>query len=61
MLILLSPALALILGLLMYVLSANPKLAEIGRILFAVGALWLVYSVGSVTSPALGIVPAHVR
>ncbi len=61
MLLLISPVLALIVGLLMYALCANPKLAEIGRILFAVGALWLVYSVGSVATPALGIAPAHVR
>lgn len=38
MLIYLAP-LVMLVGLLMYALSANPKLAEIGRILFAFGLL----------------------
>ena len=62
MLLILSPIVALILGLLMYVLASNPKLAEIGRVLFAVGALWLVYGVGAYAGPALTIGgSAHVR
>jgi len=37
-------ALVLIIGLLMYALSANPKLQEIGRIMFAFGLLALLLS-----------------
>ena len=33
------PLLLAVVGLLMYALCANPKLAEIGRIMFAVGLL----------------------
>jgi hypothetical protein len=45
MAILLVPALFAIVGLLMYALAANPKLCEIGRIMFLCGlfvALWSV-------------------
>ena len=33
------PALVMVAGVLMYALAANPKLAEIGRIMFAFGPL----------------------
>jgi positive regulator of sigma E activity len=36
------PLIVLILGALMYALAANPKLQEMGRLLFFVGAFWLV-------------------
>lgn len=44
MLIAIIPLVAAVVGLLMYVLAANPKVVELGRILFAAGilvALWL--------------------
>lgn len=37
--VILFPVLLAIIGLLMYVLSANPKVSEIGRILFFAGTL----------------------
>jgi Na+/phosphate symporter len=33
------PALVMVAGALMYALAANPKLAELGRIMFAMGLL----------------------
>lgn len=42
MLIIIVPLLVAVLGALMYALAGNPKLAEIGRILFFCGAFWLV-------------------
>jgi hypothetical protein len=39
------PAVVLVVGALMYALAGNPKLAEIGRIAYFVGLLWLVYEV----------------
>jgi Na+/phosphate symporter len=47
MIVLLSPLVCAIIGLLMYALCVNPKLSEIGRIMFFVGMLWLIASVGS--------------
>jgi hypothetical protein len=39
MLITIIPLLVALVGLLMYALAANPKLGEVGRLLFFVGAL----------------------
>ena len=39
----LVPLLVAVVGALVYALSSNGKLAEMGRILFLVGVLWLVY------------------
>lgn len=44
------PLLAALIGVLMYALSANPKLAEIGRILFFSGALAFLLTFHSVIS-----------
>lgn len=44
--IILIPVLVLIVGLLMYALSANPKLAEIGKIMFAAGLLVALFQLG---------------
>lgn len=41
------PLLVAVAGVLLYALAANPKLAEIGRILFAVGAFWTLAIVSS--------------
>lgn len=38
------PALIALVGALLYGFAANGKAAEIGRILFFVGALWAVYA-----------------
>jgi hypothetical protein len=45
MMIILLPLLVAIIGVLMYALCANPKLAEVGRLMFACGllAFLLVY------------------
>lgn len=48
------PLLAAIIGVLMYALAANPKLSEIGRILFWTGALVTLLHVGSETANVLG-------
>lgn len=53
MTILVSLAVALI-GVLMYALSANPKLVEIGRIMFAFGLLAALLQVGSASFSLLG-------
>ena len=37
------PLLVAVAGALVYALSTNPKLVEIGRILFFVGSFWTVY------------------
>ncbi len=42
MLIAYLPMIIALLGLLLYVLASNGKVAEIGRILFFVGMLWTV-------------------
>ena len=47
-------ALVMIVGVLMYALCVNPKLAEIGRIMFGVGLLCVLINVGGV----LNILPA---
>jgi Na+/phosphate symporter len=47
MLIILIPLLVLVVGALAYALSANGKVAELGRIAFFVGLFWLVYSLSS--------------
>jgi Na+/phosphate symporter len=39
MLIALFPVLMIVVGALMYALSANPKLAELGRLLFLAGSI----------------------
>ena len=51
MLITIVPVLFMVVGALMYALSANPKLAEIGRLLFWAGAfaVALAYSGRGVT------------
>lgn len=38
----LVPLVVLLVGMVVYVLSSNAKASEIGRILFFVGAFWLV-------------------
>jgi len=43
----LVPALALVLGAMIYALAGNPKLAELGRLLFLAGALVLLYVIGA--------------
>ncbi len=43
------PIVAMIVGALMYALSSNPKLAEIGRILFAAGAFALCFALAGKT------------
>ena len=43
MITIILPFLIALIGLLMYAFSANPKLVEIGRILFFVGMLWVTY------------------
>jgi Na+/phosphate symporter len=44
--IVLLPLLIALIGLLMYALSANPRLAEIGRICFAFGLLVFLLKAG---------------
>jgi Na+/phosphate symporter len=44
------PLLICVIGLLMYALSANPKLVEIGRIMFFVGLLAFLLGAGPVVS-----------
>jgi Na+/phosphate symporter len=39
-------AIVMIVGILMYALCTNPKLAEVGRIMFAVGLLVLLWNIG---------------
>jgi hypothetical protein len=46
MLIATVPILVAIVGLLMYVLAGNPKVAEIGRIMFAAGLLVALFAIG---------------
>ena len=48
MLIILIPLLILVLGALAYALSSNGKVAELGRITYFVGLLWLIYQLASV-------------
>ncbi len=43
------PILVALIGLVMYLASANPKVNELGRILFAVGALVATYAAMSHT------------
>jgi len=45
--VILLPLLVCIVGLLMYALAANPKLVEIGRIMFWVGLLACLLGSGS--------------
>lgn len=40
--IILLPILAAIVGLVLYALAGNPKIAELGRITFMVGLFWTV-------------------
>jgi Na+/phosphate symporter len=37
------PLVVAVAGLLVYALSSNAKVSELGRLLFFVGALWFVY------------------
>ncbi len=46
MILVLGPLLVMLIGLLMYALAANPKLQEIGRIMFFCG-LFVLLSSGS--------------
>lgn len=39
----LVPLVVVVVGALAYALAGNPKLSEMGRLLFFVGILWLVY------------------
>ena len=43
MLSIIWPLLIAVAGALLYALAANPKLAELGRIMFFCGLLWTVY------------------
>ncbi len=43
------PLLVAVIGLLVYILAANPKAAEAGRLLFATGALAFLLSVANQT------------
>lgn len=54
MLIVGLPAIVALVGLLMYVLATNPKVNEIGRIMFAVGLLCLLFGV-SASNPSISI------
>lgn len=47
--ILVIPVLIALIGLLMYALAANPKLQEIGRIMFHGGLLVALFRAGSAT------------
>jgi hypothetical protein len=49
MLIAVIPLIVAACGLLIWLLATNPKVVEIGRILFFVGAFWLVASVSRET------------
>ena len=49
MLIAIVPLLLCVVGALIYALTANPKLSELGRILFAAGAFALAFSYASRT------------
>ncbi len=49
MLIAIAPAAFALLGALIYAFAVNPKLAEIGRIAFACGMLWLVWALSGHT------------
>lgn len=44
--VILIPLLCALVGVLMYALSANPKLQEIGRIMFAFGLLVFLFQLG---------------
>jgi hypothetical protein len=48
MLVIALPLVVALVGLLMYALSSNPRLVEIGRIAFACGLLALLLGVGPV-------------
>jgi SpoU rRNA methylase family enzyme len=39
------PALVCVVGVLIYALSANPKVSEMGRIAYSVGLFWAVYDI----------------
>ena len=45
MIIAIVPVIVMVIGVLAYALSQNGKIAELGRIAFAVGLLWTVYAV----------------
>jgi hypothetical protein len=47
MIIGLLPALMMVVGALMYALSANPKLAELGRLLFLAGSIGIAVAFAS--------------
>lgn len=48
MIIIGTPLVVSLVGLLMYVLAANPKVCELGRIMFGVGLLVALLAVGDV-------------
>jgi hypothetical protein len=50
LMVIVLPLLVAVIGLLMYALSANPKLVEIGRIMFAFGLLAFLLGAGPVVS-----------
>jgi len=54
MIIVFVPALVMIIGLLMYALAANPKLQEIGRIMFFCGLLALTLQSDNVSKLIIG-------
>ena len=47
MLLIITPLLVCLVGLLMYVLASNPKVAELGRIMFAVGLFVCMLGLGA--------------
>ena len=47
MLLIVTPLVVCIVGLLMYVLASNPKVSELGRIMFAVGLLVVLLGLGA--------------
>ncbi len=49
MMIAVLPLIVALVGVLMFALCANQKLARVGEILFFVGVLWLVYSLAGKT------------
>lgn len=58
MLIILLPLLVMVIGCLMYAFAANPKVQELGRILFFVGAFFTVWGA---SGKVLAFGPVQVR
>lgn len=49
MIIAIIPVLVALAGLLLYLMAAREKIVEIGRIIFFVGVLWMVYTLATKT------------